>query len=88
MAGYRVLVVDDQKDIRRLLATALRSVGSTWDIIEVPSAEEAMVVAMRRPVELLITYIALPGISGLELVKKFGSRFSNSKIILITGMTD
>lgn len=88
MAGYRVLVVDDQKDIRRLLATALRSVGSALDIIEVPSAEEAMVVATRRPVDLLITDIALPGISGLELVNKFRARFPTIKIILITGMTD
>ncbi|MCU0485626.1 MAG: response regulator [Anaerolineales bacterium] len=88
MAGYRVLVVDDQKDIRRLLATALRSVGSVLDIIEVPSAEEAMVVATRRPVDLLIADIALPGISGLELVNKFRARFPGVKIILITGMTD
>ena len=88
MAGYRVLVVDDQKDIRRLLATALRSVGSVLDIIEVPSAEEAMVVATRRPVDLLIADIGLPGISGLELVNKFRTRFPGVKIILITGMTD
>lgn len=88
MAGYRVLVVDDQKDIRRLLATALSSMGSALEIIEVPSAEEAMVVATRRPVDLLITDIALPGISGLELVTKFRARFPGIKIILITGMTD
>ncbi len=88
MNNYRVLVVDDQRDIRRLLTTALKSMGPALDVIEVPSAEEAILVTSRRPVDLLITDIALPGISGLELVKKFRSRYPSIKIILITGLTN
>jgi CheY-like chemotaxis protein len=88
MAEKRVLVVDDQRDIRRLLAVALNSIGPSLDVIEVPSAEEAMLVSSRRPVDLLVTDISLPGISGLELVKKFRARKSDMKIILITGLTD
>lgn len=88
MVAYRVLVVDDHHDARRMLATGLRTLGSEIEVIDVPSGEEALLVASRRPVDLLIVDVRLPGISGFELVGRVHKRYPGLKTILITGLTD
>jgi len=88
MANYRVLIVDDDRDIRHLFAEALRSLGEVMDILEMPSAEEAMLVTVGTHVDLLISDVYLPGISGLDLVKWLRKRNPTLKIILVTGVTD
>jgi CheY-like chemotaxis protein len=54
----------------------------------VPSAEEAVLEAAHRPVDLMITDIRLPGISGLELTRRLRLRYKTIKTIQITGMND
>lgn len=88
MAPYRVLIVDDQKDIRRLFAEALRSLSKEIDILEMPSAEEALFVTAGTHVDLLITDVYLPGISGLEMVRRLKKSNPSLKIILVTGASD
>ena len=70
MSSYHILIVDDQKDIRRVLVSGLQTLGQKLDVIEVPSAEEAMLLAPRRTFDLIVTDVRLPGISGLDLVKR------------------
>src|SRR5512143_4051253 len=88
MSSYHILIVDDQKDIRRVLVSGLQTLGQTLDVIEVPSAEEAMLLAPRRTFDLIVTDVRLPGISGLDLVKKLRAFNPNLKLILITGLSD
>ena len=57
-------------------------------MVDVPSGEEALLVASRRPVDLLIADVRLPGISGLELMARVHKRNPELKTILITGLTD
>lgn len=88
MTSYHILIVDDQKDIRRVLVSGLQTLGQTIDVIEVPSAEEAMLLAPRRTFDLIVTDVRLPGISGLDLVRKLRAFNPNLKLILITGLSD
>jgi CheY-like chemotaxis protein len=88
MSSYRILVVDDQRDVRRMIADALQMLGPGMDIVELPSGEEALLVAFRTQVHLLITDIKLPGISGIDLVKRIRKNNPDLKIIMITGLTD
>jgi CheY-like chemotaxis protein len=88
MAGRRILIVDDQHDVRQMLASSLRSLGADIEVIDVPSGEEALLVAYRRPVDLLISDVRLPGISGLELLERVHKRNPGLKTILVTGLTD
>ena len=69
MTSFRILVVDDQRDVRRLFADGLQMLGPGMDILELPSGEEALLVAFRKTIHLVITDIKLPGISGFDLVK-------------------
>ena len=88
MASYHILIVDDQHEVRRLLASGLKTLGPEFDVLDVPSAEEAMLLAFRRDLDLLVTDVRLPGISGLELVEKVRKRNPTLKIFLVTGISD
>jgi CheY-like chemotaxis protein len=88
MAQYRTLLVDDQKEVRSVLRSALETLKADIQIVDVPSAEEALLVLSRQPVDLLITDVRLAGITGLELLAKVRARALQLKVILMTGMTD
>lgn len=85
---YRVLIVDDQKDVSRLLRSALETIEHDLEVVEAPSGEEAILEATRTKVDLLISDFRLPGITGVELMKKFRVRNPDCKVILITGVSD
>ena len=86
--AHRVLIVDDQRDVSRLLRSALETIEQGLEVAEAPSGEEALLEAARKKVDLLVSDFRLPGITGVELVKKFRARNPDIKIILITGVSD
>jgi CheY-like chemotaxis protein len=88
MPMKRVLIVDDALDLGRVLQTLMQTVSSELSITVTPSAEEAVLEAGRKPVDLLVSDIRLPGISGLELVKKIRLRNPEVKVIFITALSD
>lgn len=83
-----ILLVDDQKDIVRLLHSTLQTLGHQLDIVDAPSGEEALLEASRRKVDLLVADYLLPGISGVELMRKVKVRNTDLKVIFISGITD
>jgi CheY-like chemotaxis protein len=85
---YRILIVDDQKEVSRLLKSALETIEQGLDVAEAPSGEEALLDAKRKQVDLLVADFRLPGITGVELMKKFRALNPQIKIILITGISD
>jgi CheY-like chemotaxis protein len=88
MAKYCVLVVDDQRDIRRVLRAGLETIGLDLQVIDVPSGEEALLVLSNHQIDVLITDVRLPGISGLELKERARQRNPDVDLILITGLSD
>jgi CheY-like chemotaxis protein len=83
-----ILLVDDQRDIVRLLHSTLQTLGHELDIIDAPSGEEALLEASRRKIDLLVSDYLLPGISGVELMRKIQARHPELKVIFISGMTE
>ncbi len=84
-----ILLVDDQRDILRLLHSTLDTLKiKEMEIIEAPSGEEALLTVGRRRIDLLVTDYLLPGITGIELMHKMRMRYPDVHVILITGMTD
>lgn len=88
MANPCILLVDDQRDIVRLLHSTLQTLGHKMDIVDAPSGEEALLEASRRKIDLLVSDYLLPGISGVELMRKVKARNPELKVIFISGMTD
>lgn len=86
---FTILLVDDQRDILRLLRSSLESLkNSDIQILESPSGEEALLESVRNKIDLLVTDYMLPGMSGVELMRKVRVRHQEAKVILITGVTD
>ncbi len=84
-----VLLVDDHRDILRLLHSTLDTLKKKEiRVTEAPSGEEALLESGRHKIDLLITDYMLPGMSGVELMHKVRARHPEVKIIFITGMTD
>jgi len=83
-----ILLVDDQKDIVRLLHSTLQTLGHKLDIVDAPSGEEALLEASRRKIDLLVSDYLLPGMSGVELMRKIKVRNPDLRVIFISGMTE
>lgn len=86
MAVKRVLIVDDEHELGRMLRSALQTVDKSLDIRVVPSAEEALLEITSQPLSLVIADIRLPGMSGLDLVSRIHSRSSETRILVISGL--
>lgn len=88
MSSYRILIIDDSRDLSRLLKSALLTLDASFEVVEVPSGEEALLEINRKLPDLFVVDIRLPGISGFEFLEKIQSRYGNIKFIIITGSTD
>ncbi|MBI5953069.1 MAG: response regulator [Chloroflexi bacterium] len=84
-----ILLVDDQRDILRLLRSTLDTLKKPEiKIFEAPSGEEALLHSARTRVDLLVSDYKLPGMSGIELMHKVRARYPEVKVVLISGITD
>jgi CheY-like chemotaxis protein len=81
-----ILVVDDEPDVRQVVAEFLQEVG--YHVVQAESGAAAL-DALRTDdgINLLITDIRMPDMSGVELADHAAVQFPLLKIILISGYT-
>ncbi len=65
---YQVLIVDDSKLARMVLASALRRIRPQWSLAEAASADEALAAVHGGAVDIALIDFNMPGTDGLELV--------------------
>ncbi len=80
----RILVVDDQREVARVLRTALELSNRDYYVVDVPSGEEAL-LELGRGFDVIVTDYRLPGMNGSELLKRIAKMKPEMKAILITG---
>ncbi len=85
MSLPRIMLVDDQRDVSRMLRSSLELSGREYIIVDVPSGEEALLELGRGPIDLLVTDVMLPGITGIQLLVKVRQLNPEARAILITG---
>jgi CheY-like chemotaxis protein len=88
MTRYRILIVEDQREVSRLLRSALETLEYDLEVAEIPSGEEAILDSSRKKVDLLVSDFRLPGLTGIELMHKVHKYHPQAKVILVTGQTD
>ncbi len=88
MSPHRILIVDDQREISRLLRSTLETLEYELEVVEIPSGEEAILYSARKKIDLLVSDYRLAGMSGIELMRKVQKNHPQAKIILVTGQTD
>ena len=83
-----MLIVDDHQEIRTVLRANLETLGLDLDLVDVPSGEEAIVEVVGTGIDLLIADVGLPGLSGIELIRKLKTTYEEMQVIVITGMEE
>lgn len=79
----RILVVDDERVIREILAEFLSLEG--YDVHSVEDGESALTELRLRPYDLLITDLKMPRLSGLQLLEKVEAERLGVLTVLMTG---
>ena len=86
MNGPRFLVVDDKRDLAKGIALALKPLSD--DIAVAHSAEQALAMASKRPVDVLLSDIRMPGMGGVALLKRMRTSMPRCRVILFTAYGD
>ena len=81
--NYSILIVDDEPLIRKSLYEILKIAG--FDAHAVSSGEEALAFIENKTVDIVITDMKLPKMSGLELLSFIKKYVPETQVILITG---
>jgi two-component system, cell cycle sensor histidine kinase and response regulator CckA len=83
-----VLVVEDEESLRDLISDLLSRHG--YHVLAAPDGAKAIQVARehRAPIQLLLTDVVLPGISGPLLAKQLASEHKGLKIMFMSGYSD
>lgn len=84
----RVLIVAGNADTREKLLGTFDHQDEAYQVEGVPSGEDALLEFARRPVEVLITDLDLPGMSGLELVAWASQLNPHSRTIIFASAPD
>ncbi|CBE67557.1 MAG: response regulator [Candidatus Methylomirabilis oxygeniifera] len=83
MTGARILLVDDEPEIRRLLSRHLQRLGYT--VREAGDGEEAVAAATAEIPDVVITDMSMPRLDGLELLERLRSMDPGLPVIVLTG---
>ena len=86
MTPLRILIVDDEPPIRRFLRTALTA--QDYRVEETGDGEAALEFLKRNPVDLIILDLGLPGMDGLEVVRRLRGDGSSTPIIILSSRDD
>jgi DNA-binding NtrC family response regulator len=81
--GYRILVVDDEPEVLRIICEMLHSVDYRCDTAS--SGKEALDILRGQQYDLLITDVRLPDISGIDILKLVGKKHPLMPVIIVTG---
>lgn len=82
MKNYSVLIVDDEENVSKLLSKLFIKEGYTTHTAA--NGYEALKVIDSKEIDVVITDIKMPGISGIELLKKISEIDSSIGVIMIT----
>jgi CheY-like chemotaxis protein len=89
LRGYEtILVVDDEKEVRELVSEMLRYYGYT--VLEAPNASNALMVFEKNKdsLDLILTDIVMPQMSGIEFANQVRPYFKRNKILFMSGYTE
>ncbi|HEU0035974.1 MAG TPA: response regulator [Kofleriaceae bacterium] len=84
--AVRVLVVDDERDVCRLLAYSLGQAG--FDVTSVTTGADALLAAARQQPRVIVLDVGLPDLSGLDVCKKLreDAELADVGIVMLTAL--
>lgn len=84
----KVLLVEDEKDIREAIATALTD--ADFEVLEASDGAKGVVMALKEQPDVIVMDINMPAMSGHEVVEKLrqDSWGKKAKILFLTAFSD
>jgi len=79
----KIIVIDDEKDIRNVLKEVLERAG--FDVEIAGNSDEGLELLRDHGADLVITDIIMPGKDGVDTVYDIRMEFPNTRIIVISG---
>jgi two-component system response regulator HydG len=86
VSKLRILLVDDDPVARSVLENLLERDGHA--IVTADSGEEAVPLAADQPPDVVVTDLQMPGMNGIELMRKLREQDGNLPVIVVTGFTE
>jgi two-component system chemotaxis response regulator CheY len=85
MTSMKILIVDDSITIRRIISTALKTVGYS-ETVEAANGKEALAKLENGNVDFIITDWNMPEMNGLDFIKEVRSKpmYSSLPILMVT----
>jgi len=82
MEAHRILVVDDEEKMRRLLEMSLKNMGH--EVVMAADGVEALACCDEAPFDLILTDLKMPRMDGLQLLKTLRERGEEVPVIVLT----
>ena len=82
MTERRLLIVDDDESLRRVTQVQLGQAG--YQVVTAASGEDALAMLAQTPVDMVITDLQMPGMSGLDLLKRIRAEYPEMAVLMIT----
>lgn len=83
MTARRILVVDDEPEVREIVSTILRLAG--YQIGGAEEGEEALRHLAAQPFDMMITDLLMPDKDGVETIRDVRKRYPGIKIVAMSG---
>jgi len=87
MSGGRLLLIDDEPDIRAIATMALERVGG-WDVTATGSAEEAEAALETLAPDVVLLDVMMPGVDGPATFARLRGRLEGVPVIFLTAKGD
>lgn len=81
--GERILIVDDEEQVRSLYADCL---SERYTCVTAADAQEALVRLTSGDIALVVTDVQMPGLSGIELLRRILEHFPDTAVIMASGV--
>ncbi|MFS8085716.1 MAG: sensor histidine kinase [Acidobacteriota bacterium] len=79
----RILIVDDEEPVRELFAEYL---SRNYSCQTASDAQQALEILAREPFALVLTDIQMPGLGGIELLRKIAELYADTAVIIVSGI--
>ena len=79
----RILIIDDEPQIRSMLTLMLEREG--YEVVEAPDGVDGIKIYRQNPADLIITDLIMPNKDGIGMIIDLKKEFPNVKIIAMSG---
>ncbi len=84
----RILLVDDDAQVRRVMERLLTSEG--YEVLQAGDGEAALLLAATEPIDTVVLDMGMPGLSGLDVCRRLRAdpKHEHTPVVFVTGLDD